>query len=90
MKKTVTNVTTMAKSKVNEMSVYESSIAATALLFFLGVGIPTWFAFGIHWGIGLGAMCAFWGGPGFGIMVAGARMSLLDEHRNLPQPVQLD
>ena len=60
-------------------SIYISSVAAMSALFFLGVGLPCWWAFDLRWGVGLGAMCAFWGGPGFGVMAAAARLELRHE-----------
>ncbi len=49
------------------------SIVVASLVFFLGVGLPMWWFTGSVWdGIGLGAFTAFWGGPGFGLMAAGA------------------
>lgn len=59
--------------------IYVSSIAAVTALFMIGVAVPCGIAFGWPAGIGLGAMCAFWGGPGFGVMVAGARSELQHE-----------
>lgn len=61
------------------MSIYVSSITAVTVLFLVGVGVPCGLAFGWPAGLGLGAMCAFWGGPGFGVMVAGARRELHHE-----------
>ncbi len=61
--------------------IYVSSISAVTALFLIGVGVPCGLAFGWPAGIGLGAMCAFWGGPGFGVMVAGARRELRHEER---------
>ena len=59
--------------------IYVSSISAVTALFLIGVGVPCGLAFGWPTGIGLGTMCAFWGGPGFGVMVAGARRELSHE-----------
>ena len=53
------------------------SVLATTLLAFVGTGGALWWLTGEVWdGIGLGAFCAFWGGPGFGLMVAGARWTV--------------
>lgn len=61
--------------------VYISSIAAMTALFFFGVGVPCWYAFDLGWGLGLGGMAAFWGGPGFGVMAAGAHLALHQDRR---------
>lgn len=58
------------------VKIYVSSIAFVALAFLLGVGVPTsmylddWVG-----GMGLGGMCALWGGPSFGVMTGSARVS---------------
>ncbi len=64
---------------IDHRSIYISSVSAVTALFFFGVGLPCWYAFDLAWGVGLGAMCAFWGGPGFGVMAAGARVSMYEE-----------
>lgn len=48
-------------------------------LFFFAVAIPCAMAWGWPAGTGLGAMCAVWGGPGFGVMAAGARVQLVHD-----------
>lgn len=49
------------------------TVLMTTLVLFLGVGVPMWQLTGQVWdGIGLGAFTAVWGGPGFGVMIAGA------------------
>ncbi len=64
------------------------SIAIASILMFLGTGLPMAARTGSAWdGIGLGAFCAFWGGPGFGTMAAGAIWTLQcerAEHRSAP------
>ncbi|MEM7096562.1 MAG: hypothetical protein AAF567_26400 [Actinomycetota bacterium] len=67
-----------------DIRIYVSSIVAVTALFFVGIAVPCGLAFGWPAGIGLGAMCAFWGGPGFGVMVAGARRELAGEHAASP------
>jgi len=66
------------------------SIAIASILMFLGTGIPMAARTGSAWdGIGLGAFCAFWGGPGFGTMAAGAIWTLRcerAERRSAPSP----
>lgn len=48
------------------------SVIVTSVVMFLLTGLPMWAITGQVWdGIGLGAFCAFWGGPGFGVMAAG-------------------
>lgn len=52
------------------------SITVAGLAMLLGVGLPMWALTGNIWdGIGLGLFTAFWGGPGFGTMAAGALWS---------------
>lgn len=49
------------------------SIGLATIIMFVGVGVPMWLLTGQVWdGLGLGAFCAFWGGPGFGLMAGGA------------------
>ncbi len=64
------------------------SIAVASIIMFLGTGLPMLALTGSVWdGIGLGAFCAFWGGPGFGTMAAGAIWTLRcerAEHRSAP------
>lgn len=69
--------------------IYVSSILCVTVLFFVAVTVPCALAFGWSAGIGLGAMCAVWGGPGFGVMAAGARVELAREraHHDAPRPV---
>ncbi len=58
-----------------------TSVVIASLVFFLGVGLPMWWLTGEIWdGIGLGAFTAFWGGPGFGLMAAGAIWGARREH----------
>jgi len=63
--------------------IFVSSIIATTVVFLLGVGIPAWFAYGPAMGLGLGGMCAFWGGPSFGVMVGSARVLLFEEKHGI-------
>jgi len=65
--------------EIDRTRIYVSSVLWTTALFFFGVGVPCWIAADLAWGAGLGAMCAFWGGPGFGVMAAGARISAREE-----------
>lgn len=65
----------------NYVSIYATSILAVTLVFLIGVGAPAAMAFGGAAGWGLGAMCGFWGGPSFGVMVGSARVSSwFDKH----------
>ena len=63
----------------NYWNIYASSIAAVTILFLLGVAIPSAMVYGNATGWALGAFCAFWGGPGFGVMAGGARVSTCNE-----------
>ena len=63
----------------NYLAIYTSSILAVSLLFLLGVAVPAAMVYGNATGWGLGAFCAFWGGPGFGVMVGSARVSVWNE-----------
>jgi len=56
--------------------IYVTSILAVAALFLLGVGTPLAMYLDDFWsGMGLGGMCALWGGPSFGVMAGSARVS---------------
>lgn len=45
-------------------------VMLASVVMFLGPGVPLWLHTGSIWdGIGLGAFCAAWGGPGFGVML---------------------
>lgn len=59
----------------NHLMIYSSSIFATLLLFLGGVSVPASMVYGNPTGWALGAFCAFWGGPSFGVMVGSARVS---------------
>lgn len=64
-------------------AIYTESILAMTLLFVVGVGVPTWIGYNsVSAGLALGLFSAFWGGPGFGVMAAGARMSLQTSDEN--------
>jgi hypothetical protein len=67
----------------NFVSIYASTIFAVAMVFLLGVGLPTAFVYGNATGWGLGAFCAFWGGPSFGVMAASARVSAWYEKHDM-------
>lgn len=56
-------------------SIYTSTILAVSLAFLFGVGLPAAMVYGNTTGWALGAFCAFWGGPSFGVMAASARVS---------------
>lgn len=59
---------------------YAESIVVMTLLFLVAVGVPTGIGFGsLEAGFALGLFCAVWGGPGFGVMAASARIALRDE-----------
>jgi len=62
-------------------SIYLSSIFWMTMLMLFGVGIPCWLAFGPNWGLSLGAMSAFWAGPGYGVMLGASRVSLRQERQ---------
>ena len=66
---------TEVAERPNFRSIYTSTIFAMAMLFLFGVGIPCAMVYGNTVGVGLGVMCAFWGGPSFGVMAASARVS---------------
>ena len=66
---------TEVADRPNYRSIYTSTIFAMSILFLLGVGIPCAMVYGNAAGWGLGVMCAFWGGPSFGVMAASARIS---------------
>lgn len=52
---------------------FEPTIGRTMAVSIAWTGAPMWLLTGQVWdGLGLGAFCAFWGGPGFGTMVGGA------------------
>jgi hypothetical protein len=59
----------------NYVSIYASTIFAVTVVFLLGVALPTAMVYGNATGWALGAFCAFWGGPSFGVMAASARVS---------------
>lgn len=59
----------------NYVAIYSSTIFAVSVIFLLGVAVPTAMVYGNATGWGLGAFCAFWGGPSFGVMAASARVS---------------
>ena len=57
-----------------------ASIAWTTLVMLVATGAPMWWLTGDIWnGIGLGAFCAFWGGPGFGTMAGGVIWTMRQE-----------
>lgn len=56
-------------------SLYMSSIIAVSLIFLVGVAIPAAMVYDATTGWALGAFCAFWGGPSFGVMTGSARVS---------------
>ena len=64
-----------APDRPNYVSIYTSTIFAVTVAFLLGVAIPAAMVYGNAVGWGLGAFCAFWGGPSFGVMAASARVS---------------
>ena len=66
----------------NYVRIYAASIAVVTMLFLVGVGAPVaWYLGDAAAGFGLGAFCAFWGGPSFGVMAASARVSAwFEEH----------
>lgn len=68
-----------APIRPNYVAIYGSSIFAVSMLFLLGVGIPSAMIYGNTTGLGLGAFCAFWGGPSFGVMAGSARLSAWHE-----------
>ena len=77
---TVSNAAAVvAKTEVpdrpNYVSIYGSTIFAMTVIFLVGVGVPAAMAYGKAVGWGIGAFCAFWGGPSFGVMAASARVS---------------
>lgn len=60
------------------------TVLVTTVSAVLGIGLPMWWLTGQVWdGVGLGVFTAFWGGPGFGLMIAGAiwthRLEQLDQ-----------
>ncbi len=61
------------------VAMYTGAILAVSALFLFGVAIPTAMVYGNAAGWGLGAFCAFWGGPGFGVMAASAMVSMWHE-----------
>ena len=63
----------------NYFAIYAWSIFAVTMLFLLGVAIPAAIVYGNAVGWGLGAFCAFWGGPGFGVMAASARLAVWED-----------
>lgn len=67
---------TAATSSRAEPTIWQTmswSIFWASVIMFLATGLPMWWLTGQIWdGIGLGAYCAFWGGPGFGAMAGGA------------------
>jgi len=67
----------------NFVSIYASTIFVVTMVFLLGVGLPTAFVYGNATGWGLGAFCAFWGGPSFGVMAASARVSAWYEKHDM-------
>lgn len=53
--------------------IFAKTTAILTILFTLGVMLPMWLLLDDPaTGIGVGLMCAVWGGPGFGAMIAGA------------------
>ena len=66
---------TEVPDRPNYVSIYGSTIFAMTVIFLVGVGIPAAMAYGNAVGWGIGAFCAFWGGPSFGVMAASARVS---------------
>lgn len=65
----------VAAERPNIVAIYATSIAVVGLLFLVGVGVPVAMVYGNATGFGIGAMCAFWGGPSFGVMTGSARLS---------------
>lgn len=55
-------------------------VALSSLFIFVGAALTMLTVTGHIWdGIGLGAFSAIWGGPGFGLMVAGALWTAADD-----------
>lgn len=70
---------TTARPLKTTQTIYVESIIVMTLLFVVGVGLPTWIGYGsLDAALALGLFSAFWGGPGFGAMAAGARIALRD------------
>ena len=80
-KPTASSSTTYAVDLATQRSIYISSVLAMTVLVFITAGAPCWYAFDLAWGIAIGAMGAIWVGPGFGTMLAGARIALLVDQR---------
>ena len=60
--------------------IYALSTLAMALVFLVSVWLMSIYSGASHGaGLGLGAMAAFWGGPGFGLMAAGIALGYLED-----------
>lgn len=81
--RTATEITSV--EEIPYARLYVSSILAVSVLFLVGAGVPMALYLDDLWGgMGLGGMCALWGGPSFGVMTGSARVSgymeRLEEH----------
>lgn len=65
---------------LQKLSVMQSIITATILvstILFVSTSVLTWIIVGgVLNSLGVGLFCAFWGGPGFGVIAGGAAYSL--------------
>jgi len=61
---------------VDPRPIFITSLIGTTIFSFVSVAAICWPLFGPTVALGLGGMCAAWGGPGFGAMVGGAWWSL--------------
>ena len=61
--------------------IYALSTLAMGVLFLVSVWLMSIYGGTSHGaGLGLGAMAAFWGGPGFGLMLAGIVLGFVHDH----------
>ena len=68
--------TAAATAEIDYLGIYARSIFAMTVVFLIGVGVPvSIFLDNFVHGFGLGAMCAVWGGPSFGVMAGSAGVS---------------
>lgn len=67
-------------------AIYLRVVAVLTVLFLALFTLPAWLLVGdLPTGFGVGAMAAFWGAPGFGVMIAGLVWQDPDEvHRPKP------
>ncbi len=64
---------------IDNSVIYGSSILSMMVLFSAGVFMPIWLTYDLVWAVAVGGMCSLWAGPGFGVMLASARVASIEE-----------